>query len=331
MDKVSIVVPIYNVEKYLDRCVESLINQQYNNIEILLVDDCSTDGSADIAKRYADKHPEKCIFIQREKNGGLAAARNSALKQFTGEWVTFVDSDDWVDPEYIDVLYNTAVSENADIVMSQFNYSYPSGVLEKVSPFGALTSESSHKEIVAFSDSCSCTRLFRRELFTENGIDFPEDIWRSEDISTIIPLLTKTDKIALVPKAMYYYFQRSTSLSNQNFNGVDVSFFPKTIKRMIRLSNTGFERELEFRAVNELMYGMVMVMMRSGRKRDDFKKHTKWFNAEFPAWRSNPYLSQIAAAKRIFINCAAKNYYLLLKLLILAWDLKQKFQNKQKG
>jgi glycosyltransferase involved in cell wall biosynthesis len=226
-----------------------------------------------VAKKYAEQFPDKCVFIQREKNGGLAATRNSALKAFSGDWVTFVDSDDWVDKEYVSALHSAAIKENADIAMCQFYYSYPSGALERVSPFGDLTTESSHKEKVAFSDSCSCTRFFRRRLFTDMGIDFPEDIWRSEDISTIIPLLTKTDKIALVEEPLYYYFQRSTSLSNQNYKGVDVTFFPKTIKRMLNLSSVGFERELEYRAINELMYGMVMVMLRSGKSRKELKEH----------------------------------------------------------
>lgn len=331
MDKVSIIVPIYNVKDYLGRCIDSLLSQTYENIEILLVDDCSSDGSAAVAAEYAGKAPNKCIFIQRSQNGGLSAARNTGLKSLTGEWVTFVDSDDWVDSDYIEVLLNTALSDGADIVMSCFYHSYPSGIDQFVSPVGDMTTGSSHCEKIAHSDSCACTRLFKASLFKDNGIIFPEDIWRSEDIATVIPMLTKTSKISIVKKAMYHYFQRSSSLSNTNYRGVDVSFFPKTVNRMIELSSSGFEPELEYRAINELMYGMNMIMLRAGYKRSELKENVDDFAARFPEWRTNKYYHDIPLAKRIFIKFADRKMYLALKLLILMWDAKQLIQRKQKG
>lgn len=160
---------------------------------------------------------------------------------------------------------------------------------------------------------------------------FPEDIWRSEDIATVIPLLTKTSRISIVNKAMYHYFQRSSSLSNANFRGVDVSFFPKTVNRMIELSSSGFEQELEYRAINELMYGMNMVMLRAGYKRSQFKKSVDDFTSRFPNWKNNKYYHDIPLAKRIFIKFAAHKMYLASKLLIFMWDAKQLIQRKQKG
>ena len=101
-EKVSVIVPIYNVEKYLRRCVDSLVRQVHKNIEILLIDDCSTDESSVIAREYAAKYPQLCHYIQRDENGGLSAARNTGIEASTGKWLAFVDSDDWVTEDYVD-------------------------------------------------------------------------------------------------------------------------------------------------------------------------------------------------------------------------------------
>ncbi|MEE1199268.1 MAG: glycosyltransferase family 2 protein [Christensenellales bacterium] len=331
MEKVSIIVPIYNVQNYLERCVRSLVEQTYVCIEIILVDDCSTDQSLGIAERFARENPEKCRVIRREKNGGLSAARNSGLRAATGEWLTFVDSDDWVTSDYVETLHRTASEEGADIVMSGFYYYYPSGKCIEVSTSGNLNTASSHREKVALCDPCATTRLFRSSLFFENGISFPEDIWRSEDIATSIPVITMTDRISIVKRPMYYYYQRAASLSNQNGKYSDVSFFPKTLLRMMELSRPGFEKELEFRAVTELLYGMVSVMLRSGKTPTELKEHIDWFNGRFPAWKENGYINRLPTGKRIFIWCASQKRYGLLRALIFGWDMKQKVFSREAG
>lgn len=324
-DKISIIVPIYNVEQYLKRCINSLINQTYQNIEILLVDDCSTDKGAIIAKKYAEKFPCICRFIQREKNGGLSAARNTGIRESTGEWLTFVDSDDWVDKDYLSIMYKTAQQDEADIVMSNVYYYYSKNNYKEVCPFGNLTTKSSHKEKIALCRSYAASRLFKKRLFIEKKILFPEDIWRSEDIATIIPILCSTEKISLVKQPLYYYFQRMSSLSNKNDKSIDISFYPKAIERMLQLSDSKFKKELEFRAISELMYGMVMIMIRSEKSNKEICNHINKFNENFPKWKKNAYLNYLAKGKRIFIFCADKKQIILLKMLIRIWDVKRIF------
>lgn len=324
-EKISVIVPIYNVEEYLERCVDSLINQTYDNYEVILVDDCSTDNSASIAQYYAEEYKDICRFIQREENGRLSAARNSGMSAAEGKWVTFVDSDDWVTDDYLETMYDVAKRDDADIVMSSIYYYYYSGKCKENCPFGNLTTESSHKEKVALGGPpYACTRLFRRTLFEEKGLCFQEDIWRAAEMATTIPLLTTTDKISIVHKPMYYYFQRSNSNSNQYQKNVDISFYPKTVLRMIELSQPGFETELQFRAVSEIMYGMIMIMVRSGRSREEISRQVDWFNAEFVDWQDNHYLSKLQKGKWAFIWFAARKHFMILKCLIWAWDLKQK-------
>lgn len=321
-DLVSIIIPVYNTEEHLSRCVDSLLAQTYPNIQIVLVDDCSSDNSPAIAGAYAEKYPEKCSFVQREKNGRASAARNSGMEVAKGEWLLFVDSDDWVAPDYVETLYQTAQVDNADIVMSKIYYYYSESNCIEVDPFAGLVTESTHKEKVALSRPYITTRLFNRKLFRENNLIFQEDIWRAEEMPTAISLLTATDKISIVNKPMYYYFQRSTSISNQNQKGVDVSFYPKTVSRMIELAKPGFDKEMEFRAVTELLYGMPMIMIRSGKTKAELSEHVDWFNKKFPEWKNNEYLPRLEKGKYIFIRCVANKQYWLLKMLIWAWDVK---------
>lgn len=322
-DKVSVIVPIYNVEPYLRRCLDSLVIQKHKNIEILMVDDCSTDGSATIAKEYAEKYPQ-FLFIQREKNGGLAAARNTGMSVATGEWLAFVDSDDWVTEDYISAMYKVARTDNADIVMSSIYYYYSENRYKEVSPFGDLTTMSSQKEKVALSRAYAPTRLFRKAFVDTTGVIFPEDIKRSEDTATVIPWLTMTKKISILRKPMYYYYQRQNSLSNTNHKNVDTTFLKETIQRMIELSAPGFGEELEFRAISDLMYGMVMVMVRSKRSKYEVINQIQSFEKMYPKWRENTYIFRLPKGKKIFICCAAKEQYIMLKVLIKAWNFKQR-------
>lgn len=320
-EKVSVIVTIYNTESYLERCVDSLLKQIYGNLEIVLVDDCSTDKSAVIAKSFAEKYPEICQFIPRKKNGGASASRNTGIIAATGEWLAFVDSDDWVAEEYISAMYDIAVKDKADIVMSSRYQYYPdTKMVVEVCPFGNLTTTSAHEKKVALCYPSATARLFKKSLFIKNNIFFPEDIWRSEEIAAIVPILTTTEKISILKKPMYYYFQRRMSLSGQNYRGIDVSFYPKAIFRMIELSKAGFEKELEFRAVSELMYGMVMIMIRAGKERKSIDAHIEWFRNKFPEWKKNPYLSELPGGKKIFIYFADKRCYIFLKIMIFMWD-----------
>lgn len=117
MKKVSVIIPIYNVDQYLTKCLESVINQTYKNLEIICVNDCSSDNSYTILEEYFQKD-NRIKIIYREKNGGLSAARNSGLDVATGEYIYFIDSDDWIGLDYIDGMVKAIEKANTDIVLN---------------------------------------------------------------------------------------------------------------------------------------------------------------------------------------------------------------------
>lgn len=326
-DKVSIIVPIYNVEQYLKKCIDSLIAQTYENIEIVMIDDCSTDGSADIAKEYAKSFPDKCVFVQRKRNGGASAAKNSGIAVCTGQWMTFVDSDDWVTEDYVSSLYEVAVRDNADIVMSGVYYYYPKNgrVVEKNDrALSDLTTESSQREKIALPDPYATTRLYRKSFYDDVGLEFPTNVWRAEEQGITIPLLTRTDKISILRKPMYYYYQRDSSNSNQNYKNVDTTFMLQSIKNVETNSAEGFEKEIEYRNTVDILYAMILLMIYSGKNNKEIKQRVDWFNKKYPYWDRNVYLSRLAKGKRIFIWFAGKKMCIVLRIMVRARKMARK-------
>ena len=150
--KVSVIIPVYNTEEYLAQCLNSLVRQTLDDIEILVVDDGSTDGSLKIAKEFEAANPSKIRVLAKE-NGGQASARNMALKHATGEYLGFVDSDDWVDTAMYQQMYDVAVREDADIVICDMEDHYPTHVVYH---------HSSQFESKFKVTPSACNKIFRR-------------------------------------------------------------------------------------------------------------------------------------------------------------------------
>lgn len=324
-EKISVIVPIYNVRPYLNRCMDSLVSQTYNNMEILLIDDCSDDGSEIVAKEYEKRYPQYCRLIQRKVNGGLSAARNTGIDHATGEWLAFVDSDDWVSEDYLDSMIEVGERDGADIVVNcSYFMVYETGKMKEIDPLRDMTTDFSQQEKVARLRFSATAKLIRKDFLDQTKIRFPEDVWRCEDIAVLIPLYTYTEKISVIHKTTYYYYQRKSSLSNRNNRNVDIRFYPKTIGRMVELSSKGFEKELEFRAVSELLYGLVMVMIRSQKEKPEILQQIDSFVKQYPNWKDNHYLTWLPKGKQIFIKLSAGKHLWLLRFLIGCRDLIRK-------
>jgi len=327
-DKVSVIVPIYNVKSYLKRCVNSLLNQTYKNIEILLVDDCSTDGGEKIAKEYSEKYPQFCKFMQRQENGGLSAARNSGIENVTGDYLTFVDSDDWVHPDYIKLLIEKAIKDQADIVTVSMTYVYPNGS-ENKQTIEPLNTKSDQRLKIALIRSYACGRLYRSSFFFAQELRFPTNVKRAEDMGLIIPLFSRTKKTSFIDSPVYYYWQRTDSISNSNKKDMDLSFYDTAFQNVVDFVSPGFEKEIEFRAISELMYGKIMLMIRAAKKRKEIVRQIEAFNSKYPEWKKNPYISYLPRGKRIFIEISNKKAVGLLNILVWCWDKNQSIKGKK--
>lgn len=322
-DIVSIIVPIYNVEDYLEKCLHSLKGQSYQNLEILMVDDCATDRSGRIAENFSIVD-SRFKYIKREKNGGLAAARNTGVVNSTGSWLFFLDSDDWLREDAIQAMLDVAIKESSDIVMCGYYYAWDNGKIEEIDSFKSLTSSTTQKEKIALIQQPSATRRLYNAIFFKNkGFDFPENIKRLEDFPLTIPLLTYTDKISILNVPLYYYFQRKGSISNSN-KITDFSFFDKVIEITRQRVNSGFEQEIEFRIILEIAYSKVVLMIKSGFSNKDIKECIDLFLLDYPNSLDNLYLKSIKGLKNFFVKCALNKKIVLLRVMLFMWEIRRK-------
>lgn len=217
MVKVSIIIPIYNVEKYLCRCVDSIISQTYRNIEIILVDDGSTDKSAGICDCYACR--DSRIKVQHMANSGVSNARNIGLRSATGEYITFVDSDDWIDCCYIENWVRIASQHAGDVFIGGYIEEYNNGKRVKFNKHNCLTVWNSveciHNIFVrnASQDGFAwgiLGKFFRREVCLNET--FPSDITMGEDAIWLWKVLKNVTSVLYVPYSGYHYFQRDDSV-----------------------------------------------------------------------------------------------------------------------
>lgn len=221
---ISVVVPIYNVEMYLEQCLDSICGQSYADIEIILVDDGSTDSSGKICDNYAEQ--DERITVIHKKNGGLSDARNTGLKKSSGKYIVFIDSDDYIDEKFVEILHRGFADEQVDISMCQYFELYET---EKRFP----RSENRFEEDLTLNNDeafenflvekypgfvVAWNKMYRTSLFRENSIIYPVGKIH-EDCFTTWKLFLKSDKIVVSALPLYFYRQRKNSImSNSNLD-----------------------------------------------------------------------------------------------------------------
>lgn len=213
---ISIILPVYNVEKYISRCVESLINQTYTNIEIILVDDGSTDKSYTICEKYAEKDLRVKLF--HKQNGGVSSARNVGLKNSNGEYITFVDSDDWVKEDMLEHLFKKLNDNNADISICTCIVASNESMWDpnKGKKDYIITREEAIKRLL-YKEYC----VIWGTLFSKNvieGIFFVEDISNNEDSYFLFNVFRKSKKIYKSFEAKYIYNRQQETSITKNKN-----------------------------------------------------------------------------------------------------------------
>ncbi len=213
---VSIVVPIYNVAEYLPHCLDSLFGQEFSeSTEVILVDDGSTDSSPDICERYCIEHPETVVIHQENK--GLSEARNAGIKEATGEWIYFLDGDDWLAPGALQILFDYAEKESCGMVFGAFYYAYDSYLLyddrlfKGNDPF-VMNREDAMRALIhqQFFKNFAWGKLYRTESVKKHpfrsGVFFEDAFWQHM-------MIDESQRIGVIPEPLYYYRQRKDSIS----------------------------------------------------------------------------------------------------------------------
>ena len=308
MPKVSVVVPIYNVEKYLEKCVNSLLAQTLEDIEIILVNDGSTDNSGNLAKEFANQNPDKVKYYEKE-NGGLADARNFGMQYAQGEYIAFLDSDDYIDKDAYQEMYKKAVEENSDFVECDFIWEYPkkSKIDQREYFFGK-------KEMLINIRVVAWNKLIKREIITSHNLEFPKGL-RYEDVEFTYKLVPYLNRTSYVDKPFVHYIQRDNSISNnQNERNAEIFTVLDNVLQYYR-ENKFYNEYCEELEYIYTRYSLCSSLKRickipEAKVRDELIQFT-WdnLNEKFPRWNTNKILRNNQKFKDIYMITINQHTY----------------------
>lgn len=291
MPKISVIVPVYNTEEYLEKCLDSLVNQTLQDIEIIIINDGSTDRSGQIIEKYLAENPEKIVYIKQENEGGVCPPRNRGIEKATGEYIAFLDSDDWIDVVAYETMYEKAISGDFDVVMCETYAVYPKKNL--YISCGLKNDTTDIKRNMNKLYAVIWNKIYRRELFDK--IRFREDVW-FEDVEFLYRLYPNIKSIGVVKKPFCYYLQRQGSMTYT---------YNEKIYRIINNFESIFQyyedngmfkayyRELEYAYLRYAFATFIKRMAKVGNKKvfeEGVEYAIKKVNETFPYYKKNKYL-----------------------------------------
>lgn len=243
---ISIIIPVYNVAEYIDRCVNSLLAQTYNNVEIILINDGSKDNSGEVCHRLADLYIDKIKVIDQD-NKGVSAARNAGLDVATGKYVMFVDADDWVSTVYVEKLYVAITENDADLAACGFIEWYGENKqIKHIRPNAGIYCKRDFYEITRLNQVPLWATIYKKNIIQQNQIKFDILLRRMEDGCFVADYSSYCEKFVVIPDYLYYYYQREGSAINQYHQstllGVERSaYIIEILEKSYRRSVVGME------------------------------------------------------------------------------------------
>ena len=253
--KISVIVPIYNNIKYLKRCIDSIINQTYSNLEIILINDGSTDGSAQICDHY--KEIDRRVIVIHTNNEGVAKARNKGLKTASGDFITFVDSDDFIDRKMYEILLKNIIDEKADIVQCGYYRTDESGNIILARRLKEEIVEGRYENSYFYARGDNTTNYVVNKLYRKDIIDnlfFPETVV-SEDFVFNVKAYYNSERTMVISEPLYFYVDNKSSVTNKEFNVGKLDAIKNGI-RMYEFHNRRFDNLCPFFALYIVNYSM---------------------------------------------------------------------------
>ncbi len=318
MELVSIVVPIYNVEQYLEKCVESICRQTYENLEIILVNDGSPDQCGQMCEEYAKK--DNRIKVIHKKNGGLSDARNSGVKLATGKYLLFVDSDDYIAKDLVEKTVTVAEKNNCDMVLYDYYYVEPDNVeiRSTIVPANKVISlEKEHTLLLAATSACA--KLFNREFYVKANCPFPQGIY-FEDLATTSIFFMRAKRVYYLKEPLYYYINRENSImTGKNFEKsshdklVALEHILSAYKKEGKYEE--YRQELEYLVFANEYFEPSKVLALAGEDGEYLEKYRKYMYETFPDIHNNKYVKNMGKKDKIHLWILDHKQYWMMRLL----------------
>lgn len=314
MIKVSVIVPVYNVEKYIVKCINSIVNQKLKDIEIIVVNDGTKDNSIELIK---ENFNDKRIKIFNKENGGLASARNFGVKKAKGEYLFFVDSDDFIDENCLLDMYKKIGKTKVDMVICDYYKYFENEYKEHIAiiPFY----EKNNKKCSITAMPGAVCKLIRREIFIDNEIEFLENHY-FEDNAIMPYVCALCNDFIYINKAYYYYLQRDGSILNQQkYNKKWEDIFASLNNLYNKFYENGiieeYKNELEYIYIEYLLHAANLKFIDFKEGLFNIKKASNIMREKFPNWRRNYYYKKESLKYKIIVNLFYYNQIKLIKLL----------------
>lgn len=308
MTKISVIVPVYNVEKYLNRCIDSILNQTFKDFELILIDDGSKDKSYEIMKCYTK---DKRLKIFKQKNMGPAKTRNRGIKEASGEFIMFIDSDDFIDNNYIEKYYNASKNSSYDLVIG--GYKKING--DKIEFIRRLKDGDFSKYLV-MGPVC---KLYKRTFLIENNISFL-DTTASEDVYFNALVYSKNPNIKIIDDTGYYYVYNSNSISNTLHKGFNQ-----------KVDIIGLVDKINYKDINNVKLNqyfiiryLIWYLLYSGKKATskefmfEYNKLFNWLKSNIPDYRKNKYIYNCPIGEERKINILILIFVILDRCKIIS-------------
>lgn len=309
--KISVVVPVYKVSQYIERCAESLLQQTFKDVEYIFVDDVSPDDSRQKLEKIISKYPDRNVrILTHEKNSGLPSSRRTGISEARGEYVYNCDSDDWVEKDILEKMYSAALKKNADIAYCDFFLTFEDGERYMHNPEYNTPDEMLRKGFLGGAAKWNVwNKLFRRSLY--EGIQFPVDHFKGGEDMIVIEMMTKAKSIAYVPFALYHYVKTNSGAISEGFSPqrlIDVKYNADKAIRALDQYAGDLTVEIAFFKLNVKLPFII----------SDSKEKYKVWKEWYP--EANPFIMKnknLPIRTRMVQLCAWKNLWVFVRLYYL--------------
>lgn len=316
--KLSIIVPVYGVEKYIDKCLNSLVKQSLKEIEIIVVNDGTKDNSQKIIDKYVKKYPDKIKSYIKE-NGGQGSARNYGLKKTTGEYIGYVDSDDFVEKDMYKKLYNKAKENNYDIVVCG-NYNVSEDYQNKnIDAF--INNYNTDLENIFFGKMAVWNKIYKRDILIKNKLEFKEKVWY-EDLAFTLKAIMNSNIFAFIDEPLYdYLIREGSTMNNSNVkrNLEILEAFDDILSYIKHNKKEEYFDKIEFLAIDHIYISAIVRILKANAdnkiKKETVNELICYMNKNFPNYKNNKYINTLSRNRKIIYKLINLKMYNLVNLI----------------
>lgn len=299
--KYSIITPVYNSFNLMGRYLDTLERQSYKNFEVIIIDDCSTDDSYEQLLQYSKKTCLNMCVLRSDINSGPGNARNIGMQNAKGEWITFIDNDDWVSTSFLKKIDDAIIKNQTNCIIYDYLITNGEKTENGKSMYRSRYGYVSVSDCISYVRNHTFGKVYRLDCLCEKKISYPK-LRRCEDVAFVCRAIEACGGAYYLNEALYYYFQRKNSLSN-NIK-LDESDMIKAFAILEKKLGINYPGELKEKSVTDILYGVLLMMCKSGKSNKEIKKYIRSYEKKYPEWWKCEIINDVGNAKRVFFMMA---------------------------